>query len=345
MASWSSWSNSDSSNSWDNRQQWNRWSKEDKWDSKYSEKSWEHVASPTYQSFSLPSSFVSDQQHYDKTPLGKGAHVLHKLVQPTEWSRKAGLAGRDVSDIRAFELSHRGLGDFSFRLLSEGRHQSIVWARSGQESVLITALLKKLRESGVSIDEAAKACHKSAPPDKHKEAMRFMEPLAQELLNCVLAKAPPTNSDASEELAKAKAKLAEHGIAMSPLKRKATEDPEPDSDKRAKPAMPIAEPESQMEAEQLPKDPQRKLDTRPKGATDDHVTEWLATYKNKPEFKGKYQLLVKHVQTVQKLLKTEASKDQLVSAAKDFGLDPKLASRLSIKNLSTVIAVAQFQTA
>ena len=67
--------------------------------------------------------------------------------------RKSGLAGRDITDIRAYELSHRGLGDFSFRLLSEGRHQSIVWARSGSESVLMTALLKKIRESNVSIDD------------------------------------------------------------------------------------------------------------------------------------------------------------------------------------------------
>ena len=47
-----------------------------------------------------------------KTALGKGAHVLHRQLQPTEWSRKSGLAGRDVTDIRAYELSHRGLGDF-----------------------------------------------------------------------------------------------------------------------------------------------------------------------------------------------------------------------------------------
>ena len=60
------------------------------------------------------------------------------------------------------------------------------------------------------IDDAAKACHTGAAPDKQKEAMRFMEPLAQDLLKCVLAKAPVRTSDASDELAKAKAKLAEH---------------------------------------------------------------------------------------------------------------------------------------
>ena len=154
----------------------------------------------------FPASFVSDTHHYDKTPVGKGSHVLHRCVQATEWSCKTGLAGRDVADIRAYELSHRGFADFSFRLLSEGRHQSIVWARSGSESVLLTALLKKIRESGISIDEAAQACHTAAVPDKRKEAMRFMEPLAQELLKCLEAKAPVKNHDVADELAKAKAK-------------------------------------------------------------------------------------------------------------------------------------------
>ena len=139
-----------------------------------------------------------------KRPSAKEPMSCTKKVQPTEWSRKSGLAGRDITDIRAYELSHRGLGDFSFRLLSEGRHQSIVWARSGSESVLMTALLKKIRESNVSIDDAAKACHSGAPPDKHKEAMRFMEPLAQDLLKCVLAKAPVRSSDTSDELPKLK---------------------------------------------------------------------------------------------------------------------------------------------
>ena len=57
-----------------------------------------------------------------------------------------------------------------------------------------------------------KACHSAAVPDKHKEAMRFMEPLAQELLKCLEAKAPVKNHDVVDELVKAKAKMAEHGI-------------------------------------------------------------------------------------------------------------------------------------
>ena len=187
MSSW--WQSGDSSSSWESQHQWQSrdWSKH-----QWQESHWTANQSSSIQSSApvLPSTFAPDHLHYDKTPVGKGCHVLHRCVQATEWLRKTGIAGRNVADIRAFELSHRGLGDFSFRLLSEGKHQSIVWARSGSESVLLTALLKEIRESGVSIDDAAQACHSAAAPDKHKEATRFTEPLAQDLLKCLEAKAP-----------------------------------------------------------------------------------------------------------------------------------------------------------
>ena len=145
----------------------------------------------------------------------------------------------------------------------------------------------------MSIDDAAQACHSAAVPDKHKEAMRFMEPLAQELLKCLEAKAPVRNHDVSDELAKAKAKMAEHSITMSPVKRKHDQESEPpnSADKRAKPTLPHAEPEAQSEAQQLLSDSYRKLDSRPKGASNDQVADWLAGFKTKPEFKGKYQQL------------------------------------------------------
>ena len=84
------------------------------------------------------------------------------------------------------------------------------------------------------------------PPDKHKEAM-------QDLLNCILARAPVRTSDTFEELAKAEAKLAEHGIFMFPLKCKSgSESDTPGSgSKRAKAEMPIVDPEAQNDAQKL----------------------------------------------------------------------------------------------
>ena len=108
-ASW--WQASDS-NSWE-------WRSSDWKAQSWKQSPWDNQSSsnhPTTQcpTPTFPASFVSDTNHYDKMPVGKGCHVLHRCVQPTEWSRKTGLAGRDVADVRAYELSHRGFADFHF---------------------------------------------------------------------------------------------------------------------------------------------------------------------------------------------------------------------------------------
>ena len=111
-----------------------------------------------------------------------------------------------------------------------------------------------------------------------------MEPLAQELLKSLEAKAPVNNHDVADELAKAKAKMAEHGITMSPVKRKHDQESEPSSsaDKRAKPTLPHVEPEAQSEAQQLLSDSYRKLDSRPKGASNEKLQIGLPGSKPNP---------------------------------------------------------------
>ena len=55
------------------------------------------------------------------------------------------------------------------------------------EKVTVTALLKKLREGHVDIDEVAKTYFEQRPPDKHKDSARFMGPLAEELFQVMRA--------------------------------------------------------------------------------------------------------------------------------------------------------------
>ena len=54
--------------------------------------------------------------------------------------------------------------------------------------------------------------------------------------------------------------------------------------RRAKPQMPLIDPDAQnaaqSEAQKLLIDPQRKLDSRPKGATNDHVNEMVGQFQN-----------------------------------------------------------------
>ena len=92
------------------------------------------------------------------------------------------LAGRSIEDICAWELSHRGLSEFSFRLLSEGRYQGIVWTRSASEAVFTTQLVKRIRELDLDIDEVARTCFKQEDvPDKHQDATEFMQRLSSDL--------------------------------------------------------------------------------------------------------------------------------------------------------------------
>eukprot|EP00439_Symbiodinium_sp_Y106_P016257 s1569_g2.t1 len=94
----------------------------------------------------IPTNFKSDDKFFDSTAVGSGNHQFHRVVQSTDWSRKAQIRGRPVDDLRVYVLCFRGMSEFSLRMLSEGRFQSIVWTRNTAESVLVTQLLKGIRE-------------------------------------------------------------------------------------------------------------------------------------------------------------------------------------------------------
>ena len=172
----------------------------------------------------IPANFKSDDKFFDSTAVGSGNHQFHRVIQSTDWSRKAQLAGRPVDDLRVHERCFRGLSEFSLRMLSEGRFQSIVWTRDSAESVLVTQLLKCIREMKADIDLVALEClkEKSLPaPDKHKQASAFMRPLVDTLLKEVKSRVPAPASSSqveSEELIRAKAKLAQAGLALTPRK-------------------------------------------------------------------------------------------------------------------------------
>ena len=134
-----SWQSGDSNSSWESQHQWQSrdWSKHH-----WQESHWTANQSSSIQS-SAPVLLSTCAPCRTRVSCASPLRTSYRAVTENR------IAGRDVADIRAVELSHRGLGDFLFRLLSEGRHQSLVWARSGSESVLLTALHKKIKESGV----------------------------------------------------------------------------------------------------------------------------------------------------------------------------------------------------
>ena len=145
-------------------------------------------------------SFHSDEKFWDRQPVGK-----------------QGLAGRPIEDIQAYEFFQRGLSEFSFRLLSEGRYQV-----SASEAVFTTQFLKRTRELDLDIDEVARTCFTDEIPDNHRDATKFMQKLSSDSVEHMKAKLPgKPSTDESEALAKAKAKLAAHGLALTPDNRDA----------------------------------------------------------------------------------------------------------------------------
>ena len=125
--------------------------------------------------------------------------------------------------------------------------------------------------------------------------------------------------------------MAAHGITLTPQKRSAEKPPE---DLQA---------EQSESAKLLSAPPIRTISTPPKGFRDEQVDAWVETYKS--TFKDKFGALKKHIKTVQEILKEQCNKSQLTEAAVKFGLPETSASKFSIKNLSTMIAVAQYVSA
>ena len=146
-------------------------------------------------------------------------------------------AGKDVADLRVTELTRKGLDDFSLRCLSNGELQSLVFVRSISEAVFVSNLLRHIRQDRIDLDAVAANLHGPAPPDKHKESARFMQPLLGEVFSTIKSHAPApaassSQSPESAELAKAKRKLQEAGIALTPEKKPRAAQNSPSSTKR-----------------------------------------------------------------------------------------------------------------
>ena len=262
-----------------------------------------------------------------------------------------------MDDLRVHELCFRGLSEFSLRMLSEGAFSR---TRNSAESVLVTQLFKGIREMKADIDLVALKClkEKSLPlPDKHKQASAFMQPLVDTLLQEVKSRVPAPASSSqveSEELIRAKAKLAQAGLALTPRKPIGDAEPSSPSGSPEKPgssgALPV-EGQRGKKRKAEPKDSSsqvRKLltgraintlkDNRPKSASTEHVEAWMQEFKQ--QYKGKFRELNKHLSFVVKLLTENADKHEMLEAAITFGLDRKFATRLNISRSLAVSASA-----
>ena len=260
-------------------------------------------------------------------------------MQSTPWSTKSGLAGKDVANLRVAELTRKGLDDYSLRCLSNGEFQRIVFVKSSSEAVFVSNLLRHFRQDRIDLDAVAAHMHGPAPPDKHKESVRFMQPLLGEIVSTIKANSPPAPASSSqspeaEQLARANRKLDEAGIVLTLVKQ---------PEGAPSPALPTAStktPDEQTLEKELSSNPS----SVPSASSQDAVNKWLK--KHQGQFRGKAAAFKKLVAEACLVFKSsEAKRQDLVDTAMKYGLQKSHATKMSFANLSTFIGACQFEAA
>ena len=105
-----------------------------------------HIPSPTPP---VPDSWNPTEQHWDSNTLH--GHQLHRTIQPTQWSRKAGVAGLPTFEVFPWQLAYHGTSEFTARTLSNGKFTGFMATRSIAESVFVTHFLQQLRENRLDL--------------------------------------------------------------------------------------------------------------------------------------------------------------------------------------------------
>ena len=148
---------------------------------------------------------------------------LYRHVQPTQWSRRVGLAGTAILDLPLTRLLRGGAEDHALRALSNGRYSTPVMAQTIAEAVLLTSILKALRGREVDIDRTARSLHADNAPDKRNEAMQFMEPLAIKIVDLMESLQPAKQENLTRhkiaELEQQLERYKSKGITLTPDKK------------------------------------------------------------------------------------------------------------------------------
>ena len=194
-----------------------------------------------------------------------------------------------------------------------------------------------IRQDRIDLDAVAANMHGPAPPDKHKESARFMQPLLGEVVSTIKSHAPAlaassSQSPESAELAKAKRKLREAGIALTPEKKPRAAQNSPNSTGPSLPTKGTKTPTEEILEKELTAPPSAV----PGSASNEAVEKWLK--KHQSRFCGKTRAVKKHVADVCSVFQApEATKQDLAETAVRYGLQKKHADRMSFHSLSTFI--------
>ena len=214
-------------------------------------------------------------------------------------------------------------------MLSEGRFQSIVWTRNSAESVLVTQLLKGIREMKPDIDLVALECleEKSLPVPvtstnkrlhscnhwstlfskrSRAECCQLQHRLRRLGLKSCFEPRPSSRRLVSPSLPVSPLEMLSRPVPVVVQKKPGSSGALPVEGQRGKKRK--AEPEdssSQVRKLLTGRAINTLKNNRPKSVSTEHVEAWMQEFKQ--QYKGKFRELNKHVNFVVKLLTENAA--------------------------------------
>ena len=291
----------------------------------------------------LPDTWTPSDTHLDTNTVH--GHTLFRTIQPTQWSRKYNLAGQQVLDIFPWQLSRFGLQDHSLRILSQGRYTGIVTTRSIAEAVFTSQLLPEMRAHNLDIDNIAEYLHQQADqsiPNKTTEAKQFMQPLISRIIDFLRGLTPPAGKGTAlrklqqqtdrlqqqeSELQRARDKLKNHGIALTPTKPGSQ--PAPSSATHT-PHLPLPAPTAITTTTILNPTTQTLHDNSPANYAAAGIQKWLKTLPPATQTQ---------VTNIQQILRDEhITKEQLQEAATRYGIPLARVLKLPPRSLQQLVA-------
>ncbi|CAE7805157.1 unnamed protein product [Symbiodinium sp. CCMP2592] len=311
-------------------------------------------------------SATTDPDHYDTNLVFKA--TLKRTIEPTAWSRAKGLAGMDVRDVTVAHLCRHGMEEFGLRGLSHGKFTSMILTRNIAESVLLSQLQKKLRENNIDVDATIDAIHQSKgqkAPDKVKEAITFVAPLVDTIMDAIKPWAQVRNYGAKntegdnqaaqrmqaleEQTAKYKQRLRSAGIDVTPQKSLPLQN-EPNEGPEATAAPPkrrrLTKGAIKQRNEDILAEPHNVIRASgqepPTSMTS--IATWITNLK-KSLPRDKHAEVDNHIQSVQTILEgAKYTKAELQEMATRWGLPMSLttAPKASPKNLQQLIAAVTY---
>ncbi|CAE7453013.1 unnamed protein product [Symbiodinium sp. CCMP2592] len=311
-------------------------------------------------------SAATDPDHYDTNLVFKA--TLKRTIEPTAWSRAKGLAGMDVRDVTVAHLCRHGMEEFGLRGLSHGKFTGMILTRNIAESVLLSQLQKKLRENNIDVDATIDAIHQSKgqkAPDKVKEAITFVTPLVDTIMDAIKPWAQVRNYGAKntdgdnqaaqrmqaleEQTAKYKQRLRSAGIEVTPQKSLSLQN-EPAEGSEATAAPPkrrrLTKGAIKQRNEDILAEPHNVIRASgqepPTSMTS--IATWVTNLK-KSLPREKHAEVDSHIQSVQTILEgAKYTKAELQEMATRWGLPMSLttAPKASPKNLQQLIAAVTY---